>query len=40
MAPSKGGVFTTEEREICFKAHGEVRKLVNEMKKADGEANE
>jgi hypothetical protein len=40
LAPSKGGVFTTAERESCFKAHGEVRKLVNAMKQADGDANE
>lgn len=38
LAPSKGGVFTTAERESCFRAHGEVRRVVNEMKKADGES--
>lgn len=38
MAPTKGGVFTTDERESCFKPHGEVRKLVNAMKLADGES--
>ena len=38
LAPSKGGVFTTAERESCFKPHGEVRKLVNAMKQADGES--
>lgn len=38
LAPSKGGVFTTEERDSCFRPHGEVRKLVNAMKKADGES--
>ena len=38
LAPSKGGVFTTAERESCFKPHGEVRKLINAMKKADGES--
>ena len=35
QAPSKGGVFTTAERESCFKPHGEVRRLVNQMKQAD-----
>ena len=35
-APSKGGVFTTAQRESCFKPHGEVRKLINAMKQADG----
>ena len=38
LAPSKGGVFDTAERESCFRPHGEVRKLVNAMKKADGES--
>ena len=40
LAPSKGGVFTTAERESCFRPHGGVRKLINEMKQADGGSNE
>lgn len=29
LAPSKGGIFTTAERELCFRPHGEVRRIVN-----------
>ena len=36
LAPSKGGVFSTAEREACFRPHGPVRQAVNAMKKADG----
>ena len=38
LAPSKGGVFSTAERKSCFRPDGEVRKLVNAMKQADGES--
>ena len=34
-AMTKGGVFSASERESCFKPHGEVRRLVAAMKKAD-----
>jgi hypothetical protein len=29
LAPTKGGIFTTAEREACFRPHGEVRRIVN-----------
>ena len=38
LAPSKGGVFTTAEREACFRPHGSVRKIASQMIRADAES--
>lgn len=38
LAPSKGGVFTTPEREACFRPHGSVRKVASQMIRADSES--
>ena len=38
LAPSKGGVFTTPEREACFRPHGSVRKIASQMIRADSES--
>ncbi len=38
LAPSKGGAFTTAEREACFRPHGSVRKIASQMARADSES--
>ena len=38
LAPSKGGIWTTAEREAIFRPHGDVAKLVAQMKLDDGGA--